>query len=346
MSLSAPALSPQITVRISLTLLVATVGLVVLLPPSPAHAVESRVFGDVVVEPDETVSKVSTPVGDVTVDGVVEGDVKSGMGNVLVNGEVEGDIRAGSGDVEVNGPVGGGIDAGFGNVLIDARVDGDVNVGRGDLKLEDGAMVEDVSLGSGHIRGNTEAVQGTLATDASLDMDHDSDWFLIPDVVGWVFGAVAFVACSVLAAVLAPGPILAATRRAETSPGWSLLLGVGSVPAFVVFAVVLAVSIVGIPLLLLLAPAYLAFLFFGALVAAFFVGRRVVFATGRYRGGNALAAMVGALILAVAYLIPVLGGLLIYGLALLGTGASVLALFSRRRTYPSYEAYVEDSRGV
>src|SRR3712207_7852190 len=48
----------------------------------------------------------------------------------------------------------------------------------------------------------------------------------------------------------------------------------------------------------------------GALVAAYFVGRRVVFATGRYRGGNALAAMVGAQILAVAYLIPVLGGLL------------------------------------
>src|SRR3712207_7608145 len=70
----------------------------------------------------------------------------------------------------------------------------------------------------------------------------------------------------------------------------------------------------------------------GALVAAYFVGRRVVFATGRYRGGNALAAVVGALILAVAYLIPVLGGLLIYGLALLGTGASVLALFSGRRT--------------
>ena len=160
------------------------------------------------------------------------------------------------------------------------------------------------------------------------------------------FGAAAFVACSVLAAVVAPGPLLAATRRAEASPGWSLLLGVGSVPAFFVFAVVLAVSIVGIPLLLLLAPAYLAFLFFGALVAAYFVGRRVVFATGRYRGGNALAAMVGALILAVAYLIPVLGGLLIYGLALLGTGASILALFSRRRTYPSYEAYVEDSRGV
>ncbi len=47
-----------------------------------------------------------------------------------------------------------------------------------------------------------------------------------------------------------------------------------------------------------------------------------------------------------AYLIPVLGGLLLYGLALFGTGAAILALFSRRgsRTYPSYEAYVQDRR--
>ena len=178
-------------------------------------------------------------------------------------------------------------------------------------------------------------------------MDHEPhDGLRIPGLVGWVFGTAAFAACSVLLAVLMPGPLLAAARRAEESPGWSLLLGVASVPAVVVFAVVLAVSIIGIPLLLLLAPAYLALVFFGALVAAYFVGRRVVFATGHYRGGNALAAMVGALILAAAYMIPVLGGLLLYGLALFGTGAAILALFSRRRsrTYPSYDAYVQDRR--
>ncbi len=347
MSLFAPALSLQTTVRLLLTLLVAIPGLVVLLPPPPAHAFEKQAFGDVRVDPGEVEDEVYTAFGDVRVDGVVEEDVKSGMGDIVVNGDgVGGDINAGFGDVEVRAPVGGDIEAGFGNVYVYAPVEGDIDVGRGDLELGDGARVlGDVSLGSGEVEGNMEAVQeGTLATHVSPEMDHDPDWFVVPGVVGWVFGTAAFVACSVLAAVLAPGALLAAARRAEESPGWSLLFGVGSVPAVVVFAVVLAVSIVGIPLLLLLAPAYLALLFFGALVAAYFVGRRVVFATGRYRGGNALAAMVGALVLAVAYLIPVLGGLLVYGLALLGTGASVLALFSRRRTYPSYEAYVQDRR--
>jgi quinol-cytochrome oxidoreductase complex cytochrome b subunit len=70
--------------------------------------------------------------------------------------------------------------------------------------------------------------------------------------------------------------------------------------------------------------------------------------TGRYRVGNALAAVVGAIILAATTFIPVLGDLLLYALSLLGTGAVILALFSRgpRASHPSYEAYVQDRRDV
>jgi cytoskeletal protein CcmA (bactofilin family) len=348
MSLSAPALSPQVIARSLFALTVALLALVAL-SPLPAYAYENRAFGDVFVGQDETAPEVSTAVGDVRVDGIVEGDVNSGFGDVEIrgSGEVEDDINAGHGDVKVYGPVGGGIEAGFGNVYVDAPVRGNVSVGRGEVELGPAAVVHgDVYYGRGEVRGNTEAVEGGMIAGRAPHMEHESDGFGIPGLIGWVFAAALFVACTVLLAVLAPGPLLASARRAEESPGWSLLVGVASVPAVVVFAVVLAVSIVGIPLLLLLAPAYLAFVFFGALVAAYFVGRRVVFATGHYRGGNALAAMVGALILAVVYMIPVLGGLLLYGLALLGTGAAILALFSRRRSpaYRSYEAYVRDRR--
>ena len=333
--------------RTLLTLSVVILGLVVL-TPLPAHAFENKVWGDVVVGPGETEPVVSTTVGDVEVEGLVEGDVRSGRGDIEVNGDgVGGDINAGLGDVEVLAPVGGEIDAGLGDVYVDATVRGDVHVGRGDLELGQGARVYgDVSSGSGEIRQHPEAVvEGKMVTGMGSDMDHDWDGFGILSLVGWVLATAVFAACSVLVVVLVPRPLSAAAQKAEESPALSLLFGVASVPAVVVLSVVLAISIIGIPLLLLLAPAYLAFVFFGALVAAYFVGRRVVFATGRYHVGNAMAAAVGALILAAAYLIPVLGGLLVYGLALFGTGASVLALVSRRsRTYPSYEAYVDDRR--
>jgi hypothetical protein len=97
-----------------------------------------------------------------------------------------------------------------------------------------------------------------------------------------------------------------------------------------------------------LAVAYPVLLFFGALVAAFFLGTRVLMFTGRYRVGNAAAAAVGAVILAATTFVPLLGDLLLYALCLLGTGAVILALLSRRpprATHPSYEAYVRDRAG-
>jgi hypothetical protein len=180
-----------------------------------------------------------------------------------------------------------------------------------------------------------------MARGMALDFDESYGPGIL-GFVGWLFAALAFAACAVLAAVLAPRPLASAARSAEESPGRSFVCGLVSLPAFFVLCVVLAVTVVGIPLLLLLIPAYLALVFFGALVAAFFIGTRVLMITGRYRVGNALAAVVGALILAATTLIPVLGDLLLYALSLLGTGAVILALFSRRPPRASYEAYVRD----
>ena len=141
MSLSSQALPSLYLLRPLLTLSVAVVGLVVL-APLPAHAFENKSFGDVVVERGHTESEVSTAVGDVTVEGLVEGDVRSGFGDVEVNGEgVGGDIKAGMGDVEVRAPVGGEIDAGMGDVYVDAPVEGDIDVGRGHVELGSGAQV-------------------------------------------------------------------------------------------------------------------------------------------------------------------------------------------------------------
>jgi hypothetical protein len=61
-----------------------------------------------------------------------------------------------------------------------------------------------------------------------------------------------------------------------------------------------------------------------------------------------MAATVGAVLVAATALIPFLGEILLFALALLGTGASILALVSGRRVprpgYPSYEAFVRDRR--
>jgi cytoskeletal protein CcmA (bactofilin family) len=331
-----------------LTFSVVILGLVVLLP-FPAYAAEERLVGDVVVGPRGVEHDVSTGAGDLEVHGLVEDDVHSGFGDVLVSGKVKGDIDAGFGDVKIEGPVEGDVRAEFGDVYVNAPVKGNVNVGWGDVDLGPDAEISgNLECEGCEITGNRGAVKGhMMARGMALDFDESHGPGII-GFFGWLFAALAFAACAVLAAVVAPRPLTSAASRAEESPGRSFVYGLVSLPVVFVLCVVLAVSVVGIPLLLLLVPAYLALLFFGALVAAFFIGTRVLMVTGRYRVGNALAAVVGAIILAATTLIPVIGNLLLYALSLLGTGAIILALFSRRRpraSHPSYEAYVRDRAG-
>jgi hypothetical protein len=331
-----------------LTFSVVILGLLVLLP-IPAHAAEERLVGDVVVGHRGVEHDVSTGAGDLEVRGLVEDDVHSGFGDVLVTGEVKGDVDAGFGDVEIEGPVEGDVRAEFGDVYVNDLVEGDVNVGWGDVDLGPRADISgNLECEGCEITGNRSAVNGEMmARGMALDFDESHGSGII-GFFGWLFATLAFAACAVLAAVVAPRPLASAASRAEESPGRSFIYGLVSLPVIFVLCVVLAVSIVGIPLLLILVPAYLALLFLGALVAAFFLGTRVLIVTGRYRVGNALAAVVGAMILAATTLIPVLGDLLLYAFSLLGTGAIILALFSRRRSrasHPSYEAYVRDRAG-
>jgi hypothetical protein len=307
-----------------------------LLATAPAYAAEKKVLGDVVVDEGQTVKEVRTIWGDVTVKGTVEDDVESGFGNIWVEG-----------------PVGDDVEAGFGDVHIDAPVGGDVDVGHGDVYLENDAEVRgNISHQSGRLYPHPNAVFGPQATGIASDFDDDSLVGAFSGVIGWTLMTLGLVAATVLLVVTAPGPLRASARSLETAPGRSLVLGLGSLPAAVVASILLALTGVGILLLFLLWPAYLALLLFGALVVAYFVGRKVVLVTGGYRAGDALAATVGAVLVSAAYMIPVLGGLVFVMLALLGTGAAVIALLAHwplgapRPTHASYEEYLAERRDV
>jgi cytoskeletal protein CcmA (bactofilin family) len=309
-----------------------------LVSSSPAYASEKKVMGDTVVKEGETVEDISTA-----------------WGNVRVEGEVEGDVNSGFGDIEINGPVGGDVDASFGNVIIDGPVGGDVKAGFGDLSLEQNAQIDgEIYVGHGTITEHPEArLQGSHAIGMVSGFEGEEPPFgeYFSDMIGWTVMTLMLVGAAVLLAVVAPRPLRATTRSLEASPGRSFILGLGSLPGVFVLAVLLGITVVGIPLLFLLGPAYLALLIFGVLATAYFLGRKVVLAVGRHRAGDALAAVVGAILVAMVFLIPFLGGLVFFGLALLGAGAAVSALLTRRRsnnashlTYASYEDYLRDHR--
>ena len=347
MSLAAPL--PRLDARPLIAVSIALIGFALLLPASPARAAESSVFGDVVVKPGMYEDGASTVFGDVRVRAPVDGDVHSAFGDVRVAAPVKGNVNAGFGDVAVLQPVGGEVDAGFGDVYANSVVRDGIDVDHGDVHLGPQAvLMEPPRVGGGEFSSEDGARVYGGPMGAGMMPDFASSEDDLFGVLGWLVGAAGFAACAVLAAVVVPRALTASARRAEEAPGRSLLVGLVSLPAVLVLSVALAVSVIGVPLLLLIAPVYLALVFFGALVAAFFVGRKVMMATGRYRSGNAMAAAIGALLVAVTVLIPLVGELLLFALVLLGAGASILALAARRRprrpAYPSYEAFVQDQK--
>ena len=269
--------------------------LLLLVPPPPSYAFEKQTFDNVLVKPGSFSNEASSTFGNVTVRGPVKGDVVSTFGNV-----------------KVYAPVGGDVKAEFGNVYIDSRVRGDVDVGHGEVDWGPQAFVGgDFYCPSCEMNElPRDRIAGEMKFGMDSNLDGSSGGSRVLGFVGWFFGTLAFVAVAVLAAVFAPRQVSSSARKIEESFGRSFLVGLASVPAAIVLSVVLAVSLVGIPLLLLAAPAYLAFVFFGALVAAYFLGRRVLLATGRYHVGNALAAAIGAFILSAAYLVPFVGELI------------------------------------
>ncbi|TCJ15662.1 hypothetical protein E0L93_12670 [Rubrobacter taiwanensis] len=313
-------------------LLVLTAALLLALPET-ASALEKKPVGDIVVREGEVLPEASTGWGDITVDG-----------------EVSGDVRSGFGDVEINGPVGGDVEVGFGQLAINSRVQGGVSVGHGDVRLGPEAEVGRVSVGNGSIDPHPDAViRDAESLGAASEIRHSLWAGLvsgIPEMASWMLAALGLAAVGILLVALVPRPVWAAARSLETAPGRALLLGLASLPGVFILSVLLAVTIIGIPVLLLAVPAYLALVIFGVLVVAYLLGRRVLIGTGYYRGGDVAAVGLGAILVSAVYLIPLLGGALLALLALLGTGAAIsAALFRRQSGHPSYEAYLRDRRG-
>ncbi|WP_152670577.1 bactofilin family protein [Rubrobacter aplysinae] len=298
----------------------------------PALALESTMMGDIEVPRGAVPTEAHTVFGDVYVEGYVYGDVRCAFGDVVVRGPVEGDVQTGFGNVYVNAPVKGSVDVGHGAVRLgpQARVGEDLSLGNGNADISAAAVVEGERR-YGMMSGGSPVVSGSEA---------------FANITLWLLTTLGFCAAAMLLSVLARRPLTASARSLKRYPGRSALLGVASLPAVALLSGLLAVTLVGAPLLLLSVPAYLALIVFGALVSAYSAGRGLLLVTGSHRGGEALASAVGAFAISVLYLVPVVGPVALFLLALLGTGAAIAATLERLMGGGGWGSGVAGASGV
>lgn len=283
--------------------------------------------------------------GGARTDGRVRGEVRVFSGDVLVRGPVEGNVRSGFGDLRILAPVDGDIESGFGDVYIDSLVVGEVDVGRGDLVLGPGARVlGHVSVADGRIlRAPASVVGGRTVAGTDTAFVHGTSVPLKAGLYRKLLLAAAFVACGLLVFLAVRRRLLEAAATMARWPSRALFFGVAWAALTAAVAAVLAISVIGVPLLALFIPASLALAIFGALTTAYSVGQRVLSALGVLSHAHgAVAMLAGAAMVSMAYIIPVLGNVVLLLSVLKGTGAAVLTVYesesfrivSRRRAGP------------
>ena len=278
-------------------LLVGLVALCTLLPAAPALAADDS------DTPDDRI----VLSGPVLVDRgeIVPGDVVVVDGDIVIRGTVRGDVIAGAGDVTIRGGVGGDVVTFGGRARLGrrARVSGDV------MYFDKKPVV----LRGARVKGETKKVDGA-----------EIGGFAVGAIVVWAAFTVSLLLLGLLLVLLAPRAADAIARTAKNR--WAVAIGVGFLAVILLplLAGLLAISVFGTPLgiilLLLLIP-----LFAIAYVSsAFAIGRLII------KGARIIALIVGLLILSLLTLVPFLGALVGLLAVIFGLGLLFTSLFRAR----------------
>jgi cytoskeletal protein CcmA (bactofilin family) len=275
--------------------------------------------------------------GKVSVNGSVGRNVRMAAGHVEIgsNAKVSGNVTVAGGDVAIRGAVKGYLQAAGGHVLIDGPVDGDVVAAGGQIELGPLARIggkltyrsEDFKRDpAAQVAGAVQVLERNRAV-------HEDSWQWHHRAGGgWIWSAGVILMAALFAAAM---PVVSARLAQElrAHPGLALLWGFIAFVCIPVGAVVLVITIIGIPLALLAILLYLALLLAGYVVAAATIAdlalRRFKPEAAARVAWRAGAAIVAALALTLLARVPLLGGLVVLAAMLAGIGAIAASAFHR-----------------
>ncbi len=304
-------------------------------------------------------------MGAIEIDGMVGGDVESGVGDLRISGVIAGDVNSKAGSVYINGIVEGDVflDQGVVELGPEALVSGKIYIRRGLVKKSETSIVDSIEIGEelsvselddplpvngyhfdGLDRdfGDRIADQVVGAVNEAMDdirfMPHTirgRDWFYSPTPFMGIYGSIArgvinmllMFALAALTYSIFPKHVKAAGEAVvdKTGPviGWGILATLLAVPLMIM----LAITIIGIPLILIEIIFLAAAAILGYTGIVNLVGKRVV---GSISSGmvNPLGTIaIGVLIIGLVSMIPLLGSLVSLAAFILAVGAALVTRF-------------------
>lgn len=285
--------------------------------------------------------------GNVWIDGAVNGDVLAMGGMVSIRGVVSDDVRAAGGQVRVSGTIednlaiaGGSVD-----VASDGIVNGETTVASGDLRLS--GTTQDVRAAVGNVTvAESARINGDLTywSDGVADVSPGAtitgtlqrrdipgqEVTQSERIISFIISTLATALFAYFFILLFPNKSTALVDEARRRPGWSILWGLVFLVVVPISIFLLMISVVGIPLALVALMLYLALLYLGYLATVVIVGEWITRGVAKIQGKPRekartawVAPLVGAIVLAIAGLVPVIGWVAVCVAFLIGLGALI-----------------------
>lgn len=329
--------------------------------------VRSR-MGEIVIS-GSVGGNVDADLGATRVGGSVGGNVGSGFGELLVSGAVSGNVYSKGGNVVITGIVDGDVTLEQGVVEVGPQgvVNGQIYVARGLIKKADtsiiGALKIDEELTASELQERdrdagysfegvdedlVEAIMDRMdrSVDSAFDrvnfmphMMRNRGWNLYPfpsigpygNVGRGIINILIIFALTALTFTLFPGQSRKAAEAVITKSGpvigWGFLVALLAIPLMVL----LAITIIGIPLIIVEVIVLALAALLGYTGISLLVGEKIV-TTASSRTVNPLGAIaIGVLVLGLVAMIPFFGWLVSFAILVLALGAAFTTRFGAVR---------------
>ena len=238
-------------------------------------------------------------------------------------------------DATIDGEVSDTLVVVNGTATVRGNVTGNVFVFEGTLVLEESATVNDVTLVNSDLqRAEGATISGTLDEDANYTAV--SDGFSVISVAFRIAVGIAILMLSLAMMALFGRPIQRAAETISTQPLASGVAGLGAWGALIMIGIIAFITIIGIPVSLGIFLVLIPFLaLMGHIVASYWVGARLG-GMLNLNIGPYLLFVIGLVLMQLISAVPWIGGLIVFVITLLGSGALVLYIW-RARQQPATE---------
>ena len=287
----------------------------------------------------------------VIINAPVIGDVFVGGGTVQINANITGDVFAVGGIIEINAPITGDLISAGAQIIIKQNVTGKIIAVGGLIELQEDTTKALIAAGSitlfstTNIEQNAYLFGGTVNNQATIEdtlivraatfqnsgtaqiVDYQTSQVTqIGEILKGIFRILQIVIVAgymilgLLILKFMPNQFLAIEEELNKSKIKNTAIGFLLLILTTIVSIILAITVIGLPISILLTLTYLIVLIISPLIVSLTIGRTIVNLLKR-KTSNTILFIIGFVALHLLYLIPFIGFIFVIGALSLGLGA-------------------------